>query len=189
MHFGVSVSSRSPTGETQYRSRPEARFVEYLVDTGGIEASHLTLIGFEFASVRGPLWVQAEYIRSEVSAQLVGDPVFMGSYVQVGWFITGESRPYRQNSGTFDRLTPRKKYAKGNPIKKKNGGAWEVVGRVSRVDLTDGQVEGGVLVDISAGLNWYINATTRIDINYIRAMPKDRGAANIALLRLQYQPW
>ncbi len=133
--------------------------------------------------------MQAEYIRSEVSAQLAGDPVFMGSYVQVGWFITGESKPYRKNSGTFDRLTPRKKYSKGNPFKKKNGGAWEVVGRLSRVDLTDGEVEGGELFDFTAALSWYLNATTRVEINYIRAMPKDRGAANIALLRIQYEPW
>jgi phosphate-selective porin OprO/OprP len=190
MHVGLSLSSRSPSGsDTRYRSRPEARFVDYLVDTGTMNASHLTLMGFEFASVRGPLWLQAEYVRTEVSAQLAGDPVFMGSYVQVGWFITGEHRPYRKNSGTFQRLLPETKYAKGNPLKKKNGGAWEVVGRLSRVDLTNGLVEGGELIDISAALNWYLNATTRVQLNYIYASPKDRGAANILLLRVQYQPW
>jgi len=190
LHLGVSVSSRSPTGsDTRYRSRPEARSVDYLVDTGSMSASHLTLMGLEAAAVRGPLWLQAEYVRSEVSAQLVGDPVFMGAYAQAGWFLTGEHRPYRTNSGTFQRLLPRNKYKGGNPFKKKNGGAWEVVGRLSRVDLTDGLVEGGEMTDISAALNWYPNATARIELNYIYASPKNRGAANILLLRLQYQPW
>jgi len=190
MHIGLSLSSRSPSGsDTRYRSRPEARFVDYLVETGTIDASHLTLMGFEFATVRGPLWLQAEYVRSEVSAQLVGDPVFMGSYVQVGWFLHGNHKPYRTNSGTFQRLLPNIKYGKGNPFKKKNGGAWEVVGRLSRVDLSDGLVQGGELTDISAALNWYPNATTRVQLNYIYASPKDRGAANIFLLRVQYQPW
>ena len=190
LHVGVSVSSRSPTGgDTQYRSRPEARFVDYLVDTGPIDASHITLVGLEVSSVHGPLWLAAEHIRSKVSAQLVGDPTFKGSYVQVGWFLTGESKPYRANSGTFDRERPLIKYGGGNPFKKKNGGAWEVVGRLSRVDLTDGLIEGGELVDVSGALNWYINATTRVELNYIYASPKNQGAANILLLRVQYQPW
>ena len=190
MHVGISLSSRSPTGsDTRYRSRPEARFVDYLVDTGTLDASQLTLVGLEFAAVRGPLWMQAEHIWTEVSAQLVGDPVFKGSYVQVGWFITGENRPYRKNSGIFQRLLPQTKYTKGNPFKKRNGGAWEIVGRLSRVDLNDGLVEGGEMTDVSAALNWYLNATTRVGLNYIYASPKNQGAANIFLLRLQYRPW
>jgi phosphate-selective porin OprO/OprP len=190
LHLGLSVSSRSPTGGTiRYRSRPEARFVGYLADTNTIDASAISLIGAEIAGVHGPLWWAAEYIRSKVSAQLVGDPTFDGGYVQVGWILTGESRPYRTNSGTFDRVRPRSKYSAGKLIERGNSGMWEVVGRVSTVDLTDQLVEGGELVDVSASLNWYINGTTRFGLNYIRTLPKDRGAANIVLLRFQFQPW
>ncbi len=176
-------------GDLQYRSRPEARFVDFLVDTGDLDVGHIRLWGLEFATVQGPLWVAAEYIDSDVSAQNYGDPRFSGSYIQVGWFLTGESKPYRTNSGTFDRPRPTKKYTKGNPFKKRNGGAWEVVGRLSTIDLTDGLVEGGDLTDISASLNWYVNATTRVEFNYVLANPKDRGTANIFLMRLQFQPW
>ena len=190
VHVGLSLSSRSPGGgSTRYRSRPEARFVNYLVDTEPIEASQITLVGLEVATVNGPMWFAAEYVRSDVSAQLVGDPVFQGSYAQVGWFLTGESRPYRGNSGTFDRLRPMNKYLKGNPFKKKSGGAWEVVGRISRVDLNGGDVRGGDLIDFSAALNWYVNATTRVALNYVHARPEDRGYANIFLMRVQFQPW
>jgi phosphate-selective porin OprO/OprP len=190
IHFGLSLSSRSPSGgDVRYRSRPEARFVDYLVDTGPFEASHATLVGLEFAAVRGPLWITAEHIRSKVSAQLVDNPTFKGSYVKVGWFLTGESKQYRANSGVFARERPLTKYTGGNPFKKRNGGAWELVGRLSRVDLTDGLIEGGELTDISGALSWYINATTRVELNYIYASPKNQGAANIALLRVQYQPW
>ncbi len=190
LHVGLSLSSRSPTGgDTQYRSRPEARFVGYLVDTGNMEASGNTLQGLEVAAVRGPMWLQAEFIRSKVSAQSLDNPTFKGTYVQVGWFLTGESKPYRTNSGTFERLRPRTKYTKGNPFKKRNGGALELVGRLSRVDLTDGLVEGGELTDFSAALSWYINATARVELNYIYANPKNQGSANIILLRVQYNPW
>jgi len=190
IHIGASASSRSPQGgDTQYRSRPEARFVDFLVDTGVIDAGHINLWGLEAAAVRGPWWLAAEIIRSDVSAQLVDNPTFKGSYVQVGCFLTGETRPYRTNSGLFDRVRPTKKYAGGNPFKKKNGGAWELAGRISNIDLTDGLVEGGELTDFSASLSWYPNATSRIELNYIYASPRNKGSANIFLLRLQFQPW
>jgi phosphate-selective porin OprO/OprP len=190
VHFGVSASSRSPVGgDTRYRSRPEARSIDFLVDTGTIDASHLTLVGLEFATVQGPLWVAAEYIQSNVSAQLVGDPTFKGSYVQVGWFLTGESRPYRVNSATWDRARPEAKFGGGKPFRKGRIGALEIVGRVSTIDLNDGLVEGGRMTDISAALNWYLNPTTRVELNYIYASPKNQGSANIFLLRVQYRPW
>ncbi len=190
VHFGVSASSRSPIGgDTQYRSRPEARFVEPLVDTGSMDASHLTLLGVEFATVQGPLWASAEYIQSNVSAQLVGDPTFRGTYAQVGWFLTGESRPYRLNSATWDRGRPAAKFGGGKPFRKGHFGALEVVGRMSTIDLNDGMIEGGQLTDFTAALNWYLNPTTCVELNYIYASPKNQGAANILLLRFQYRPW
>jgi phosphate-selective porin OprO/OprP len=159
------------------------------VDTGNFEVSKVTLWGLEFATVQGPLWAAAEYIQSNVSAQSVGNPKFGGSYIQVGWFLTGESRPYRTNSGTIDRLRPHRKYGGGNPFKKGIGGAWELVGRLSAIDLSDGLIEGGELSDYSASLNWYINPTSRVEFNYVYANPRDHGAAHIFLMRLQYQPW
>jgi phosphate-selective porin OprO/OprP len=190
LHLGASFSSRNPTSDdTRYRSRPEARFVDFLADTGNMVVSNLWLSGLEVAAVQGPLWAQAEYIRSDVDAQAIGNPTFDGFYVQVGWFITGQTKPYRRNSGVFDRLRPENNFRGGNPFSRKSGGAWELVGRISAVDLNSGDIEGGQLTDFSAALNWYISAATRFQINYVRANPKDRGVANIFLLRLQYNPW
>ena len=189
-HVGLSASSRSPTGsDIRYFSRPEARFVDVLVDTGSFSASNQTLLGLEAAAVNGPIWLAAEYIHTRNSADLVGNPTFQGGYVQVGWFSSGENRPYQTDSGTFGRLLPRNKYRGGNPFKKRNGGAWEVAGRISHVDLNDELIQGGELTDFSASLSWYINATTRVKLNYIYAQPEDRGSANIVLLRVQYNPW
>jgi phosphate-selective porin OprO/OprP len=190
LHVGASVSSRSPIGgDTRYRSRPEARFVDYLVDTGTIDAGNVTLWGLEVATIQGPLWAAAEYIQSDLTAADAGDPSFSGAYAEVGYFLTGENRPYRTNSGTFDRVLPRSKYTKGVPFRKENGGAWEVLGRISTIDLSDGLVEGGEMTDFTAALNWYLNATARVSVNYVYARPQDRGHANIFVLRVQYQPW
>jgi phosphate-selective porin len=190
IHVGLGASFRSPTGsDMRYYSRPEARFVDILVDTGTFGADKNTLLGVEAAMVSGPVWASTEFIRSDLSTQLAGDPTFHGGYVQVGWFLTGESRPYQTDSGTFGRLLPNTKYGGGNPFKKKNGGAWEVTGRISYLDLNDGMISGGELVDFSAGLSWYINATSKVMLNYIYAQPENQGAANIVVLRVQYNPW
>ena len=191
IHVGLSLSSRSPSGGDATLPIAAGGPVCRLPCRYGcpFEASHTTLVGLEFAAVRGPLWITAEHIWSKVSAQLVDNPTFKGSYVKVGWFLTGESKDYRANSGVFTRERPLKKYTGGNPFKKKNGGAWELVGRLSRIDLTDGLIDGGELTDVSGALSWYINATTRVELNYVYASPKDQGAANILLFRVQYQPW
>jgi phosphate-selective porin len=184
IHVGLAASFRSPTGsDIRYRSRPEARYVDFLVDTGNISASHVNLWGVEAAAVNGPMWASAEIILSDVSAQEAGDPMFRGGYVQVGWFITGENRPYQTNGGIFGRVLPRHKYKEGG------SGAWELSGRISHLDLNDGLVNGGALTDFSAGLSWYIDATSKVMFNYIFARPKDRGSANIFVLRVQFNPW
>ena len=48
-----------------------------------------------------------------------------------------------------------------------------------------GAAEGGVLSDITAGVNWYLNPVTRIMFNYVMANVKDTGNASIAQVRMQ----
>ncbi len=38
-------------------------------------------------------------------------------------------------------------------------GAWELAGRWSSVDLTDGTVDGGEMDILSAGINWWLSPT------------------------------
>ena len=189
VHVGAAYSNRTPSGgETQYRSRPEARFVEFLADTGTLDSSRIQLSGLEAAAVRGPLWLQAEAISSRVTATDLGRLSFWGSYVQAGYFLTGEVRPYATDHAVFGRLIPTNDYHKGSPFKRANGGAWEVTARLSNVDLNDGGIRGGAMTDLSLGLNWYPNATSRVVINYIRSRTEAGGRANIGVLRYQYRP-
>jgi len=190
LHVGGSISSRSPTRDLRYSARPEARFVDRFVDTGDIDSSGVNLYGLELAGVYRSLWAQAEWVMADVTAADVGDPRFSGGYLQVGWFLDEISRPYRYNGGTFDRFRPEMEdegvWRPGRSIRR---GTWELVGRVSRLDLDEGDVDGGVLTDLSAGVNLYTSASTRLQLNYIYSMPKDQGHASIFLLRFQYQPW
>jgi len=192
VHLGASYSNRTPKGsETRYASRPEARFVDFLADTGTIDSSRIKLGGLEAAAVRGPLWLQAELVGSQVTSAAFGKLEFWGSYVQAGWFLTGEVRPYDHTEGIFERVIPKSNYRGGLPFKRSNGGAVEVVGRLSNVDLNDAGVRGGKMVNLSLGLNWYIDATSRLMLDYIHSRPDDQGVedrANIVLLRFQYRP-
>ncbi len=186
LHVGGSFSSRDPNGDTQYRSRPEARFVDFLVDTGQFSASRIKLYGLEFVGVRGPLSFQSELIVSEISGTELGSARLWGSYVQVSWFLTGEHKSYDINMGVFSRVIP-KQESRGL-FRKKPGGGLELTGRISNVDLVDGSVNGGEMVDFSFGVNWYLSATSAVKFNYINSNVKDRGRANILALRYQFRP-
>jgi phosphate-selective porin OprO/OprP len=189
VHVGAAYSSRTPAGSTaRYRSRPEARFVDFLVDTGTLDSSRIQLFGLEAAAVRGPLWIQAEAIAAGVTTAEFGEVGFWGSSVEVGYFLTGETRPYVVSEGCFGRVIPQGNYRKGLPLKRSNGGAFEVVGRFSKVDLEDRGVRGGRMRDYGLGFSWYVDASSRVMLNVIGADAGDRGETGIVLLRYQYQP-
>jgi phosphate-selective porin OprO/OprP len=189
IHVGVSYSSREPLdSEVRYFSRPEARFFSILVDTGSIASQKMNLAGFEAAALKGPFSVQTEAVLSAVSSPELDDPRFWGAYAEVGWFLTGEVRPYKQSNGTFGRVHPGVKYVKGLPFSRKSGGAFEAALRLSHLDLDDGLVEGGKLTNLGVGFNWYVNPTSRVMFDFINARVEDSGAARILLVRYQYNP-
>ena len=38
-----------------------------------------------------------------------GDPLFGGAYLEAGWFLTGEHRPYDTTDGIYDRIAPNRR--------------------------------------------------------------------------------
>ena len=191
LHLGASVSTRDPrSGSVRYRSRPEARFADFLVDTGDIEAGRIQLLGVEALGMAGPLHVQAEAVMSSLQQTEFGGLELWGFYVEAGWFITGEHRAYDRKLGGFSRMVPRSEFhgGLGSLFRGRPGGALEVVGRFSMVDLNDGELRGGELTNLSLGLNWYWSPTSVVKLNYISSSVEDRGRVNIVLLRYQYRP-
>ncbi|OZB03072.1 MAG: ATPase, partial [Marinobacter sp. 34-60-7] len=115
------------------------------------QADEVDTFNLELAGASGPFHAQAEYFDSE-EGQVDVD----GYYVQLGWIITGESRPYK--AGVFKRVKP------ASPK-----GAWEVVarfedgdGKYSDVGLatTDGE-------QTTLGLNYYANNNVRVGVSYM----------------------
>lgn len=107
--------------------------------------------GVEAAAVSGPFHIQAEYVDGDEGA---GEGL-NAYYIQAGYVITGETRPY--SKGVFKRISPESK-----------GGAWELVARYEDGDGNHSDIELGT-TDAKAftlGLNWYAHKNVRFGVNY-----------------------
>jgi phosphate-selective porin OprO/OprP len=188
LHLGLSLSLRTPTSDKErYEARPEARFVRPFADTGDVPSNKNTMIGFEAAWKAGGSWAHAEWIRANLDSFEANNPHFDGIAIQAGRFLTsGQSRPWDDLFAVWGRVRPEQTYHGGNPFKKVNGGVWEVAARYSTVDLNDGLVEGGQVRDLTAGVNWYPNSTSKLQFNWVHSRVEDDGYANIWVLRYQF---
>lgn len=117
---------------------------------GSKRPNNTDVLGLEFAATSGPFHIQTEYMEADSNGTETD-----GFYIQAGWIITGESRPYK--NGVFKQVKP------NDP-----SGAWEVVARFEDGDGDFGDIElGGT--DATAyglGLNWYLNKNVRLGVSY-----------------------
>jgi len=174
IHLGASLSYRKTGGDkkVRIRERPESHITSVrFVDTGDVEDVNATFgFGVEAAGVYGPFSLQGEYIRTSLDRDAgAPDLDFDGYYVYGSWFITGESRSYRNKIGEFGRTKPREIVGMGG------GGAWELALRYSNLDLTDGDFDGGKENNITFGVNWYATPNIRAMFNYIHVDSKKEG--------------
>ena len=113
----------------------------------------LDITGIEVAYAQGAYHIQSEFISSEEN-----NATREGLYVQAGWIITGETRPYK--NGVFKRITP------GN-----SSGAWEVVVRYEDGDgaYSDEELGSTDATSYGVGVNYYLNKFIRIGATFTDA--------------------
>jgi phosphate-selective porin OprO/OprP len=143
--------------------------VSFFVDTKGFAVNHYNLVGTELLWVTGPLSFQSEWMTMMATRDNGESAIFPSIYGQVGYFLTGEHRPYLRKSGAIDRVKPLRPLAYRCEDQEPGLGAWEVAGRWSYIDLNSRDIQGGRLNDMTLGLNWYLNAYAKVQFNYIRA--------------------
>jgi phosphate-selective porin OprO/OprP len=176
LHLGLGYSHKfrdqnESGARLRFRARPETHITDMrLANTGRFFADSADLVNPEAALVWGPISLQGEYFHQKTDAPAVNDPTFEGYYAYASWFITGESRKYDQKGGTFGRTKPKNNFHFGP----QGWGAFEVALRYSDLDLSDSDIQGGKQKNITAGLNWYLNGSTRFMFNYVKADLKDR---------------
>ena len=144
LHFAFSTRWIGATnGTLQLTGRPESNVTSPYVDTGKFPANSSANYGFEALANSGPVSFLAEYIYATTDAPQVGSPHFYGGYLTGSWVITGENRPYDTSVAYARRIIPRNRY-----------GAWEIIGRIGRLDLTSKAIQGGSQNSYSGGLSW-----------------------------------
>jgi phosphate-selective porin OprO/OprP len=152
------------------------------VDTGLLDARHVTEFGMETALNLGRLFGQAGWFHYKVEGRAAApNPGFQGWYAMATWSLSGESRPYDAATASFHGLEP------VAPLGKNGFGAWELAARYSYMNLdylpgAAGGVAGGKQAVWSAGLNWYPNRAVRFLLDYsnIRVSHGNAAALNIS---------
>ncbi len=180
VHIGAAYTARNPLGDVvRYRQRPSARHAPQFVNTGFLSADVEQRAGVEAAAVLGPLSIQGELMGSVTDGERgAKDGFFWGWYGMASYFLTGESRPYDFKKGSFGRVKPNANWLVDGGI-----GAWEVVARVSQLDLDEGSIQGGKLTDVVGGVNWYWNPVVRMMFNYVYSNVDTVGDAHMFLVR------
>lgn len=182
VHLGGSASFRNPSDETTRRSsRPETHVGPLFADTGTLtDVDTEDLYGLEAAGVFGPFQVVGEIISDNQNGKNgAEDHTFSAQSIYASYFLTGETRPYDSAEARFDRVKVKKNFGSDGM------GAWEVAVRYSKLDLSDGNVDGGELNDWTFGLNWYLNPNTKFMFNVIRADRSDLPSVNAFVFRFQ----
>ena len=158
LHLGASNSLRKNNDNTyDLSTKAENHLGNKLIDAKFEDITESNVFGGELAYINGSLSLQGEYLQTTLIGET--ETKLSGFYGQVSYFLTSESRPYKNSLDGFGRVSPYNNYGSGNK------GAIELVARISQICLQ--KADEGQLNDITVGLNWYLNPNTRVMLNYV----------------------
>ena len=160
LHLGLGLRHSDAKQPLRFATRPEFFNAPRYADTGEISADDAMTYNLEASWRKGPYLVGFEYFGVDVESAESGDPFFSGYSLTGAWAVTGEMRTYRKRSGAFNPLPV------ARPVNKGGWGALELALRYSRLDLTDGTVDGGEMDILSLGVNWWLTRQAQFGVNY-----------------------
>ncbi len=188
VHLGVHARQREQgdNADFRYRTRPFNGRNTRHIDSGTLAGAESdTTLGAEASVQFGPFGAQAEYMWLDGDAT-AGEYNYDGYYVDLYWSITGESRSYRGNQGSFGAIAPR------SPMGQGGIGHLMLSARYDFIDLSD-DVGGGSVGEQTAygvGLDWIPIDHVRFKLNYaLSDMDRTVGTddeAQIVTLRTQF---
>ena len=155
----------------RFRVRPGVSEGDRIVDSdGSLKADDFLGMNLEAASIWGPFSASAEYYYGDFDGTgVAGNTDMEGFYVQGSYFLTGESRRYKNGAFTSVKVK--------DPVGGGGWGGWEVGLRYSSTDLGVGigADSGDVL---TAALNWYVNNNMMFKLNYVKTFCDNGGSDN-----------
>jgi phosphate-selective porin OprO and OprP len=161
----ASVSTGAPSTNqiARYRARPFLQTTDQrFVDTGNFAASGDDIFGAELYGVFKSLHLGGEVQMLKVNSYAPGSirtglnafaggsivtptdsPSFWGGHFEVGYFLTGETRGYK--NGLWDRTKVL------HPFNKGGWGALQLIGRFDYLDLDDSKLINGATTNFATG--------------------------------------
>lgn len=163
MHFGASFHTRdlgSSADTVRYRARPMVHSVDTrFVNTGRIQGAETeTSYGLEAAVINNRFHAQAEIHTMDLERNGFDDPSFYGGAFEVGYFLTNDSRRYKDGVLKGVKVS--------EPVSAGGIGAWQVNFRFDSLDLDDAGVNGGTQDAFMASLIWTPINNVRFLLNY-----------------------
>jgi phosphate-selective porin OprO/OprP len=170
----VSTGAPSTNQVARYRARPflQTSDVRY-VDTGNLAAKSDDIFGVEAYGVFKSLHVGGEAQYTKVRTYRPGEvytglaafnggslvtpdsnPGFFGGFFEMGYFLTGETRGYK--NGLWDRTKVL------NPFNKGGWGAIQLIGRLDYLDLDDKALTGAKTNNFANGTTTLAAANSRL---------------------------
>ena len=158
LHLGAAMSKRKNSEHNYgFSVRPENHLGTKLLNPSFSDVDETNITGIEMAYVNGRFSIQGEYVMTTVSAETEYE--LNGYYGQISYFLTGESRLYKNSYIGFNRVKPKSNFGANGK------GAIELAARISKMDLSKANL--GTLDDMTVGVNWYLNPYTRVMLNYV----------------------
>ncbi len=193
LHLGFANSYIMPKESLKYKIKPEANADISLLNTGTINLVNNAFTTSVAAAYNNKAFsTQVEYLGYHMDRAMAQPNLFFhGGYVQVGYFLTGESKTYSPNKGKIEPITPLDPVFTFRNHKKVGIGAWEIAVKYSVVNLNS-KTKFGKLLTYGVGLNWYLNDNIKLSNDFLISRT-DRFAAvpnsisKIVLARLQIE--
>ncbi|MCA9080541.1 MAG: ATPase [Planctomycetaceae bacterium] len=191
MHLALSGMAAHPDGdansavtnsnEGRFRTRPEARSTSRWLDTGRIRgAEAYEVVGAEFIYNEGPFQLCGEYqVNWMQRHNAYPDVFFHGAYLYASYFLTGEHMAYDRTTSTLDRVKVKRNFFHVDHLEGCHGigpGAWQVAARYSYLDVSDGDIFGGVGHSGTFAVNWHWNSYAKVQFNAIYGSIDDHRA-------------
>lgn len=173
----AAVSTNAPATNqiARYRARPNTQLTDVrFVDTGNFAAKSDRIMGVELAAIFPGFYFAGEGQWTKVNAYRAGDiangldsfaggnsavtptgdPSFFGMYAEAGYFLTGETRGFK------DGIWARTKVLK--PLNKKGLGAFQIAARYEYLDLDSNALKNGLTNNFTTGTSSLAALNTRL---------------------------
>lgn len=150
----------------RYRARPNTQLTDVrFIDTGNFAAKGDQILGLELAGIFDSFYFAGEAQWLKANSYDAGDmasgldvfsggniavtprsnPSYFGTYGEVGYFLTGETRGYKHGEGVWNRTKVK------DPVSSGGSGAFQIAGRIDYVDLDDSALKNGVTSNFTTG--------------------------------------